>query len=95
MLCRRCSKDVTIGTGKTENVTFPAGPGPTTATVAFKDMSATITLVWQNPGAVCAPPELPKTGDNIGGFVAGGAALVALGAGLLLYVRRRRIRMAA
>jgi LPXTG-motif cell wall-anchored protein len=104
------SKDVTIGTGETQNVTFPAGPGPTTATVAFKDMSATslaahavaaaqaaqpITLVWQNPGAVCAPPELPKTGDNIGGFVAGGAALVALGAGLLLYVRRRRIRMAA
>ena len=104
------SKDVTIGAGQTENVTFPAGPGPTTATVAFKDMSATtlaahavaaaqaaqpITLVWENPGAVCAPPELPKTGDNVGGFVAGGVALVALGAGLLLYLRRRKARMAA
>jgi LPXTG-motif cell wall-anchored protein len=104
------SKDVTIGTGKTELVTFPAGPGATTATVAFKDASATtlaahavaaadaaapITLTWTNPGTVCAPPQLPNTGAKVGGVIASGVALVGIGIGLLLYVRRRKARMAA
>jgi LPXTG-motif cell wall-anchored protein len=105
------SKDVTIGTGKTELVTFPAGPGPTVATVTFKDGTATtlaahavaaadvaapITLSWVNPGAVCTPPpELPNTGAKVGGVIASGVALVGIGIGMLLYVRRRKARMAA
>jgi LPXTG-motif cell wall-anchored protein len=103
------SKDVTIGTGQTEDVTFPAGPGPTVATVTFKDSGAAtlaahavaaadaaapITLAWVNPGQVCSP-SLPDTGAKVGGVIAAGAALVGLGVGLLLYVRRRRTRMAA
>jgi LPXTG-motif cell wall-anchored protein len=104
------SKDVTIDTGKTEFVTFPAGPGPTVATVTFKDAAATtlaahavaaadaaapITLAWVNPGAVCTPPQLPNTGAKVGGVIGSGAALVGVGVGLLLYVRRRKARMAA
>jgi LPXTG-motif cell wall-anchored protein len=104
------SKDVTIGTGKTEFVTFPAGPGSAVATVTFKDASATtlaahaiaaadaaapITLSWVNPGTVCAPPVLPNTGAKVGGVVGSGVALVGIGIGLLLYVRRRKARMAA
>jgi LPXTG-motif cell wall-anchored protein len=104
------SKDVTIGTGKTELVSFPAGPGATSATVTFKDGAATtlaahavaaaqaaapITLNWENPGAVCTPPELPKTGAKIGGVVGSGVALVGIGVGLLFYLRRRKARIAS
>jgi len=101
------TEKVTIPSGTTKDVTFPASAG-TTATVTFGSGAADsakvaaaaaaaattpITVSWVSPGAVCtptSPPSLPQTGAKLGGIIGAGAALIVVGAGLLLFLRRRR-----
>jgi LPXTG-motif cell wall-anchored protein len=71
-------------------------PTCTTPPPTSHDPCATATTVGV-PGAVAltptcptTTPKLPKTGESLTGFLVAGAALVIVGAGTLLVLRRRR-----
>jgi hypothetical protein len=97
-------KTVTVPGGGSQSVTFNAAAG-TVATVTFGSGAAAaakvaaaaatqpITVSWVSPGATCtptSPPNLPVTGAKLGGVIGAGAGLIVVGAGLLLFLRRRR-----
>ena len=100
------TKQVTIAGGETKEVTFPAGAGTTATVTYGSGAAAAanvapgaaaaavepVTVTWADPGN-CAPPpppDLPDTGVQVAGLVSAGAALVALGAGVLFFLYRRR-----
>jgi LPXTG-motif cell wall-anchored protein len=96
---------LTLAGGETKSATFAASAG-TTATVTYgagaaaaakvaaaaaADATTPILVPWAAPAApACAAPNLPVTGTKIGGIVLSGFAMLVLGAGALLYLRRRR-----
>jgi hypothetical protein len=95
-------KTVTVEPGETETVAFPAQEGLTVTPTA--EGLETETIAWEEPedcdnggggGGDDGGPILPVTGAAAGGMAAGAALLLAVGAGLFLVARRRRIRFTA
>jgi hypothetical protein len=95
-------KVVTVAPGETETVTFPAEEGLTVTPTA--EGLETEAIAWEKPadcdngaggGGGGEGPTLPVTGAAAGGMAAGAALLLAVGAGLFLVARRRRIRFTA
>jgi len=81
--------------GTVATVTFGSGAAAAAkvAPAAAAAATAPKTFSWVSPGAVCtptSPPSLPQTGAKLGGIIGAGAALIVFGAGLLLFLRRRR-----
>jgi hypothetical protein len=83
-------------TGTSALVTFGAGAAAAAHVAAVLAAQATtpVTVSWVSPGATCnpptSPPNLPVTGAKLGGVIGTGAVLIVVGAGLVLFLRRRR-----
>jgi hypothetical protein len=91
----------TIGVEAGNSVTreYDATEGFSVQATAF---GVTDTFVWEQPeacggggGGGGEGPTLPVTGAAAGGMAAGAALLLAIGAGLFLVARRRRVRFTA
>ncbi|HEY8474792.1 MAG TPA: LPXTG cell wall anchor domain-containing protein [Natronosporangium sp.] len=84
---------LTIAPGETGEATFDAEEG-TTATVTIGDESEEIA--WTEPeGCGGSGGDLPVTGSNTGIMIGAAVALLALGGGLFLVARRRRVTFSA
>jgi len=84
-----------------EPVTFPASEGLTITISSPGEEDEVIKYADFAPedceegGGGGGEPPLPVTGSNTGMIAGGAGALLALGAGLFLFARRRRIRFSA
>lgn len=81
-------KSVTVAPGTTQTVELNPS-SETAATVEFAGWAGSTTVPYEKPGNC---NELPRTGDNIGTYVAFGGGLLALGAALVFLARRRVLR---
>lgn len=80
--------------GETKSVTFPGSTGLTVVVTAFGE--DTEPVAWEKPdNCGGGGGSLPKTGPKAGLIAGGAGALLALGAGLFVFARRRRIHFAA
>jgi LPXTG-motif cell wall-anchored protein len=92
-------QQITVKPGEKKTVTFPASEGFTVRAipVGFEEQAETIT--WESPEDCDTSGggggSLPKTGIAVGGIVAGAALLLAVGAGLFVIARRRRVKFTA
>ncbi len=95
------TENVTVPPGGSKDVTFPATDG-TTATVSFSAAAALagklavtdvppLTITWERPATCATTPPLPTTGSHLGPVIGAGVGLLALGAGLLALLFRRRM----
>ncbi|GAB3955604.1 LPXTG cell wall anchor domain-containing protein [Micromonospora vulcania] len=89
-------KTLTVEPGKTGSVSFDAVKG-LTVTPAAEGLDDTEPIAWEQP-AECDKGEgggLPLTGSNTTTIAGGAVLLLAVGAGLFLIARRRRLRFTA
>ena len=85
---------VEVEGGQTKSVTFPGSEGLTVVVTAFGEDSAPVA--WEKPdNCGGGGGSLPTTGPKAGLIAGGAGALLALGAGLFVFARRRRIRFTA
>ncbi|MFF0155652.1 cell wall anchor protein [Micromonospora sp. NPDC005203] len=97
-------KKLELVPGKKTEVSFEAYEGLTvTPSVDGEQADPADAVKWVKP-ADCTPgqgggdkdePALPLTGAATGGIIAGAAVLLAVGAGLFVMARRRRLRFTA
>jgi len=81
-----------------EPVVFPASAGLTVRVSTEGEDDVVISYDDEKPedcGAGGGGPELPRTGPSAGVIAGGAGALLAAGAGLFLFARRRRLRFTA
>ncbi|WP_144120512.1 LPXTG cell wall anchor domain-containing protein [Catellatospora sichuanensis] len=83
-------KKVTVAPGATETVTFTAGSA-TTAKVVFTGYDFELVGKHIKPSTGC--DTLPQTGTKITTYVISGLLLVALGVGVFMLARRRRLNL--
>lgn len=83
--------------GETKTVKFPAKKG-FVLTISAEDWDGeSVEIPWEEPDG-CDTGEgggLPVTGTAVGGIAGGASVLLAIGAGLFVMARRRRIRFTA
>jgi LPXTG-motif cell wall-anchored protein len=88
---------LTVKPGETKSVSFEASEN-LKVTVSAEGLKDTV-IPWEKPencgGAGGGGPTLPQTGVKVGAAAAGALVLLAIGAGLFLVARRRRIRFTA
>jgi LPXTG-motif cell wall-anchored protein len=70
------------------------GPGTGSKTVEA-EATATFTAVPASPSPSPTSPGLPVTGANVTGAAVGGGVLLLAGIGLVLVLRRRRVKFTA
>ena len=85
---------VEVEGGQTKSVTFPGSEGLTVVVTAFGEDSTPVA--WEKPdNCGGGGGSLPQTGPKAGLIAGGAGALLALGAGLFLVARRRRVSFTA
>ncbi|WP_026274944.1 hypothetical protein [Salinispora tropica] len=90
---------LTVEPGKSGTVSFPAEEG-LTVTPSGEGVEDPKPIAWEKPED-CTPgegggePSLPLTGAAAGGIAAGAAVLLAIGGGLFVMARRRKLRFTA
>lgn len=90
---------LTVEPGMSGTVSFPAEEG-LTVTPSGEGIENPEPITWEKPED-CAPgegggdPGLPVTGAAAGGIAAGAAVLLAVGGGLFVMARRRKLRFTA
>ena len=87
------ARDIAVAAGGSQVVKFPAG-NTKAATVTFAGLDLELEAVYAKP-ATCGGAGgggLPVTGAAVGGSIAAATVLLAVGAGLFLAARRRRVR---
>jgi LPXTG-motif cell wall-anchored protein len=78
--------------GKKGQTVIAPGKGTKTSEA---DVTATFTAVPPSPSPSPTSPGLPVTGANVTGAAVGGAVLLLAGIGLVLVLRRRRVKFTA
>ncbi|WP_018218925.1 hypothetical protein [Salinispora vitiensis] len=90
---------LTVEPGMSGTVSFPAEEG-LTVTPSGEGIENPEPIAWEKPED-CTPgegggePSLPLTGAAAGGIAAGAAVLLAVGGGLFVMARRRKLRFTA
>lgn len=90
---------LTVEPGMSGTVSFPAEEG-LTVTPSGEGIENPEPIAWEKPedctpGAGGGDPGLPVTGAAAGGIAAGAAVLLAIGGGLFVMARRRKLRFTA
>ena len=96
-------RTLVINPGEAKSAKFSAAPGFSikltfTATVDDQDFSETTTIEYEQPEDCDTSGNgggLPVTGAAAGGLAGGAGALLAVGVGLFLMARRRKVKFTA